>query len=63
MSGIGVLTELEYLDLASNNIQTIPAEIGNLTKLETFNLSTNSITSLPSEIGKLNNVKFTKFES
>ncbi|KPA17234.1 lipoprotein [Candidatus Magnetomorum sp. HK-1] len=50
---IGNLTNLNYLNLLSNNLTSIPAEIGNLTNLNYLNLNGNKLSSLPSDITSL----------
>jgi internalin A len=46
-----------YLDLSSQYLASIPAEIGELANLSWLNLSSNQLTSLPAEIGQLKNLK------
>jgi len=41
---------LHVLNLANNNIKTLPKEIANLTNLTELNLNTNNLTKLPDEI-------------
>jgi len=51
------LTNLERIDLSSNELASIPPEISNLVKLQDLNLDKNLIVSLPVEIGKLKQLK------
>ncbi|KAA8493967.1 Leucine-rich repeat-containing protein 57 [Porphyridium purpureum] len=46
-------TSLRVLDLAHNEIQSVPRQIGLLTSLTFFNLMANRIEELPPEIGEL----------
>ena len=50
---IGLLGQLEHLEVVENDLQTLPPEIGNLRNLQTIWLSYNDITSLPTEICSL----------
>lgn len=55
---LGDLPELISLDLSSNNIEAVPAELGNLAGLETLALIGNDIVgSIPPEFGNLSNLK------
>ncbi len=47
---IGNLTSLEFLNLAGNNLTSIPKTIGKVTSLEIFNVVSNNITRIPNEI-------------
>ncbi len=55
---IGLLTNLQELDLSGNLIQTIPKEIGLLTNLEDLDLYDNKIEIIPKEICNLINLKY-----
>jgi Leucine-rich repeat (LRR) protein len=44
------LTSLEVLELQSNKLTSIPAEIERLTQLRTLNVSENQLRSIPSEV-------------
>ena len=50
------LTKLESLNLGSNKITKLPAEIGSLSQLKYLRLYNNQLSSLPSEIGNLKNL-------
>ncbi|NEU84277.1 COR domain-containing protein, partial [Nostoc sp. UIC 10630] len=50
-------TNLEFFDLASNQLSSLPKEIGQLTNLEFFDLASNQLSSLPKEIGQLTNLQ------
>ena len=54
---IGILTNLQILDLTDNRLTILPLEIGNLTNLKKLYLTTNMIKILPKEIGKLINLE------
>lgn len=58
-SEIGLLSELETLDLSHNRLSgELPGELANLTKLETLNLEGNSLSGeLPSALTALNTLK------
>ncbi|KAL3915709.1 MAG: hypothetical protein SGILL_005518 [Bacillariaceae sp.] len=51
------MSSIEKLDLAFNNLATVPEEIAHLTKLSDLNLDSNSIVALPTEMGKLKSLK------
>ena len=51
-------SSLTYLDLGSNAITSLPAEIGALTALTFLSLGSNAITSVPSELGALTGLRF-----
>jgi Leucine-rich repeat (LRR) protein len=55
---IPMLSELEVLDLSSNNIENIPYNIENLSKLKELNLSDNKLTNIPDSILKLKKLKY-----
>mmetsp|Transcript_21300 Transcript_21300/g.35140 ORF Transcript_21300/g.35140 Transcript_21300/m.35140 type:complete len:274 (+) Transcript_21300:94-915(+) len=48
---------LEKLDLSSNNLASIPAEISNLVGLNELNLDNNVIVSIPNELGQAKKLK------
>jgi Leucine-rich repeat (LRR) protein len=41
---------LEVLDLASNHLKELPAEIGRLVALRSLTVAHNQLTSLPTEV-------------
>ena len=49
-SAICDLTALEVLELQSNKLTSIPADMQRLTQLRTLNVSDNQLRSLPSEV-------------
>ncbi|MEO0842121.1 MAG: COR domain-containing protein, partial [Cyanobacteria bacterium J06643_5] len=51
------LTNLQSLNLSSNELSSLPAEIVQLTNLQSLNLSSNELSSLPAEIGQLSNLQ------
>jgi len=53
---IGNLSNLNILELSSNQLSSLPAEIGNLNDLWTLHLGDNQLSSLPVEISNLNNL-------
>jgi hypothetical protein len=54
---LGNLTELQILDLSSNQLSSLPPELGNLASLQTLDLSHNRLSSLPPELGNLANLQ------
>jgi len=52
-----LLTKLEKIDLSSNQLADVPAELSNLTNLKDLNLDGNLLTSLPVELGQLRHLK------
>lgn len=50
---IGLLTNLQILNISLNQLTYLPATIGNLRQLQILNLSHNKLTSLPATIGNL----------
>lgn len=57
------LTKLNKLDLSSNQLAVVPADISNLVSLTELDLDKNVIVSLPEEIGKLINLKVLSLRS
>lgn len=59
-SDIGVLTNLQELDLSFSSFRgTLPSELGLLTQLQRLDVSNNQITGmLPLEIGQLTNLQY-----
>ncbi|XP_019419320.1 PREDICTED: BRASSINOSTEROID INSENSITIVE 1-associated receptor kinase 1-like isoform X2 [Lupinus angustifolius] len=62
---LGLLRELQYLELYSNNITgKIPDEIGNLTNLVSLDLYLNKLTGpIPNTLGKLANLRFLRLNN
>jgi hypothetical protein len=50
---VRMFTNLEELNLNSNEFTGLPAEIGQLSKLRVLNLANNPLTGLPYELGNL----------
>ena len=50
---IGMLTQLQHLNLEHNQLSLLPESMGNLTQLQTLNLRHNDVSNLPEFIGKL----------
>ncbi|ELA42214.1 uncharacterized protein VICG_00857 [Vittaforma corneae ATCC 50505] len=56
-SNIKRLLKLEKLDLRSNDIEILPAEIGELENLQCLNLNSNKLETLPAVIWELKNLQ------
>ena len=57
-SELGSLSNLESLDLSSNELTGIPGELGNLSNLETLFFGFNELAGpIPGELGNLSNLK------
>ncbi|MDF5726161.1 MAG: COR domain-containing protein [Rhizonema sp. PD37] len=54
---IGLLGNLEELQIVANQLSSLPTEIVQLTNLQFFSLNGNQLGSLPSEIGSLTNLQ------
>ncbi|HEX9991123.1 MAG TPA: COR domain-containing protein [Chloroflexia bacterium] len=54
---IGQLTNLQTLNLSSNQLTQLPREIGQLTNLQNLRLNGNQLSQLPPEIGQLTNLR------
>ncbi|MHA2281144.1 MAG: tetratricopeptide repeat protein [Promethearchaeota archaeon] len=57
---IGLLSELEYLNLANLNLKHLPESIELLTKLEDINLNGNNLSKLPIWLVEFSNKKLTE---
>lgn len=53
---IGQFSHLEFLDLGSNRLTSLPVEIGRLKQLTSLKLNQNLLTFLPKEIGQLSSL-------
>ncbi len=63
-SSIGMLHNLEFLDLSVNSIYSpLPDEIGNLKNLKDLYLSRNEITDLPTSIGHLDLLRYLRLDN
>jgi len=60
---IGLLSNLEELELQSNNLSTLPESIGQLTALKELTLDYNAFTEIPKAIFKLTNLSELAFRS
>ncbi|XP_012462200.1 BRASSINOSTEROID INSENSITIVE 1-associated receptor kinase 1 [Gossypium raimondii] len=62
---LGLLSNLQYLELYSNNISgEIPEEIGNLTNLVSLDLYLNVLTGhIPATLGKLRKLRFLRLNN
>ena len=54
---IGLLHNLEELQIVANKLSSLPSEIGQLTDLQFLHLDGNKLSSLPSEIVQLTNLQ------
>ncbi|TFI50791.1 TIR domain-containing protein [Mastigocladus laminosus UU774] len=54
---IGLLNQLEELQIVDNRLASLPEEIGQLVNLQTLDLYRNQLSSLPEEIGQLVNLQ------
>ncbi|WOL12616.1 hypothetical protein Cni_G21383 [Canna indica] len=62
---LGRLTDLQYLELYSNNISgSIPDSLGNLTKLVSLDLFSNHFNGpIPSSLGNINSLKYLRLNN
>jgi somatic embryogenesis receptor kinase 1 len=62
---LGILTNLQYLELYSNNLSgTIPKELGNITALVSLDLYQNNFTgTIPDSLGNLRNMRFLRLNN
>jgi small GTP-binding protein len=51
------LTNLQVLDLSSNQLSQVPVELGQLTSLQQLDLSSNQLSQVPVELGQLTNLQ------
>ncbi|CAH9101573.1 unnamed protein product [Cuscuta europaea] len=65
VSQLGLLKNLQYLELYSNKITgVIPSDLGNLTNLKSLDLYLNNFTGpIPDSLGKLSNLRFLRLNN
>jgi|GEM_PF-1098745 len=63
ISGIGNLTNLQFLYLWGNSLTTLPAEIGSLSMLWQIDVNNNQLSTLPVEIGSIDSLRNANFSS
>ena len=54
---LGIIQNLEVLNLSNNQVSQLPSNIGELKNLKVLNLSNNQVSQLPSNIGELKNLE------
>jgi tetratricopeptide (TPR) repeat protein len=57
------VSNLQTLDLAANQLSTLPESIGQLNNLQTLNLNYNHLGTLPESIGQLHNLQILDLSS
>ena len=55
--GIGILKELQFLDLRGNRLEKFPEQLDKLEHLEELYLSENMLKDIPSDIGGMEKLK------
>jgi C-terminal of Roc, COR, domain/Ras of Complex, Roc, domain of DAPkinase/Leucine rich repeat len=54
---LGQLSNLQKLELSSNQLKTLPESLGQLSNLQKLNLSSNPLMTLPESLGQLSNLQ------